>query len=188
MVHYFIPRLHYRINFIEAVKILFSDILLQIIDMDLPGVSGIIPTNNKWKYLNGDTNNTSEDSNYSINLDSGDDSGNSSERNLFGSETEDYNDDTVIQNACSQMKINMNNPPPAPQRFSFSGDPKVQVNISEVRRPLQFFSLFLDLLDWIINETNRFASQHGNVRKHKSCIDRNVGEIMLFFSFYFCKV
>ncbi|KFM60735.1 hypothetical protein X975_11638, partial [Stegodyphus mimosarum] len=90
------------------------------------------------------------------------------------------------------MRINMNNPPDAPPRFQFSGDTKVLANISEEDGPLEFFSLFMDrdLQDLIVNETNRFASQHpsANLRKRKPWIPTNVDEMMLFFALLFCKV
>ncbi|GBN91098.1 hypothetical protein AVEN_248426-1 [Araneus ventricosus] len=109
--------------------------------MDLPSVSGVICGNNKRKYL--DYEDSDSDSEYSINLGSDDGSEDSSEIQLSGSESEDSDDDRTIQSARSWMKINMNNPPHAPPRFQFSGDPKVLANISE-DGPLEFLSLFMD--------------------------------------------
>ncbi|GBN07078.1 hypothetical protein AVEN_53028-1 [Araneus ventricosus] len=157
-------------------------------DRDLPSVSGVICGNNKQKYL--DYKDSDSDSEYSINLASDNGSEDSSEIQLSGSESED-SDDGTIQSALSWMKINMNNPPHAPRRFQFSSDPKVLANISEEDGPLEFFSLFMDrdLQELIVNETNRFASQHPstNLGKSRSCIPTNVDEMMLFFALSFLQ-
>lgn len=66
------------------------------------------------------------------------------ESQSFESKSEDFTDDGTIENAHKQMKIYMNNIPKAPSRFPFSGDPKVQVDVSEQDGLLTFFSLFMD--------------------------------------------
>lgn len=157
--------------------------------MDLPGVSGVSSSQNKRRYI--DDEDDDSDSDYSIDLESSGDSEDSWESQSFESESEDSSDDGKIENARKWMKINMNNIPKAPPRFKFLGDPKVLADVSVNDSPLTFFSLFVDdeLQNLVVNETNRYASQHvsAKTRKHKSWRPTNVDEIMLFLALMFLQ-
>ena len=50
---------------------------------------------------------------------------------------------------------------PAPPRFPFSGQPGLQVPLTDERDPLAYVKLFLDdnIMDTIVTETNRYAEQ-----------------------------
>ena len=77
-------------------------------------------------------------------------------------------------------------------RFSFTGNPGIQVALNDVTDPLEFFELFFDneIVDQIATETNRYARQFLEERlvnlmarsRSKEWIDTDSNEIRVFLA------
>ncbi|KAH6938411.1 hypothetical protein HPB50_009141 [Hyalomma asiaticum] len=76
------------------------------------------------------------------------------------SEEEESSDDTMAS-AHEWYRIDLDRIPARPPRFEFKGSPGVTITVSSPPQPLELFEAYFDdeLIDVIVVETNRYASQ-----------------------------
>lgn len=82
------------------------------------------------------------------------------------SEGEDSSDDTMASSR-EWFRIDLDNIPARPPRFDFRGFTGLKITVSSPPHPLELFEAYFDdeLLDVIVVETNRYASQLLNSSK-----------------------
>jgi hypothetical protein len=83
-----------------------------------------------------------------------------SESSLSGETTSDTDDEVAPPREDEWSEISSTNPPPAPERFPFTGGSSMNFRIDPESGALKYFELFFDdeLIEFIVTETNRYAS------------------------------
>jgi len=90
-----------------------------------------------------------------------DESVNLSSDELSSESEESESDSEALADVRVWCAIDLQNPTIAPPRFPFSGQPGLQVSLTDCNDPLEYLRLFLDdeFIDVIVKETNRYAEQ-----------------------------